>query len=70
MQIEGSIRSNLVAAISSARRHRDRLVHADTVNHWQRVADYARHVNRQPQGEALEDLLTQLDKELTRTKRA
>jgi len=70
MQIEGSIRSNLVAAISSARRHRGMPVHADTISHWQRLADYARHVSLQPDAEVFGDLLAELDKELNRTSRA
>jgi hypothetical protein len=67
VQIQGSIRTNLLAAISSARRHRGLPVHADTISHWRRLAAYARHVSVQPQAEVFGDLLAQLDEELTRT---
>jgi len=70
MQIQGSIRANLAAAISSARRHRGLPVHADTISHWQRLADYARRVSVQPQAEVFGDLLAELDKELTRGNQA
>ena len=70
MQIEGSIRSNLLAAIASARRHRGVSVHPNTIHHWQRLADYARRVSVQLQAEELGDLLAQLDRELGRTARA
>jgi hypothetical protein len=42
-------------------------VHADTISHWQRLADYARHVSLQPDAEVFGDLLAELDKELHRT---
>ena len=70
MQIQGSIRANLAAAISSARRHCGLPVHADTISHWQRLADYARRVSVQPQAEVFGDLLAELDKELTRGNQA
>lgn len=41
MRIEGSIRANLIAAVSSARRLRGRPVHGDTIAYWRRLLDYA-----------------------------
>jgi hypothetical protein len=68
MRIEGSVRSNLIAAVASARRWRGRAVHKDTVDHWRRLLDYGRLVNRQPCGEAVGDLVSELESELAQTK--
>lgn len=68
MRIEGSVRSNLLAALASARRWRGRPVHRDTVDHWRRLLDYGRLVHRQPCGEAVSDLVAELETELARTK--
>lgn len=64
MRIEGSVRANLMAAITSARRWRGRQVHEDTVQHWRRLVDYGRLVDRQPSGEAVGDLVSELEFEL------
>ena len=64
MQIEGSIRSNLVAAVASARRLRGQPVHRDTIKYWRQLLDYARKVSQQPQVEALGDLMADLEAEL------
>ncbi|WP_155265417.1 hypothetical protein [Sphingomonas segetis] len=64
MRIEGSVRSNLLAAIASARRLRGRPVHQDTVEHWRRLADHGRGGNGQPHGEMVGDLVAQLETEL------
>jgi len=64
MRIEGSVRSNLLAAVASARRLRGRAVHPDTVQHWQRLLDYGRLVHRQPCGESVDDLVAALEVEL------
>jgi len=68
MRIEGSVRSNLIAAVASARRWRGRRVHKDTVDHWQRLLDYGRSVHRQPCGEAVDELVADLEAELAHTK--
>lgn len=68
MRIEGSVRSNLIAAVASARRWRGRPVHKDTVDHWQRLLDYGRLVHRQPCGEAVGELVAKLEAELAHTK--
>jgi hypothetical protein len=68
MRIEGSVRSNLIAAVASARRWRGRPVHRDTVDHWQRLLDYGRLVHRQPCGEAVGELVAELETELAHTK--
>ena len=64
MRIEGSVRSNLIAAVASARRWRGSQVHKDTVDHWRRLVDYARTVERQPSGEAVSDLVAELETEI------
>lgn len=67
MRIEGSVRANLIAAIASARRWRGRPVHRDTVEHWHRLLDYGRDVSRRPFGEAVGDLVAELEMELAQT---
>ena len=42
MQLHGSIRDNLVAAVRSARRLREQPVHADTLKHWDDLLHHAR----------------------------
>ena len=68
MQIEGSVRSNLIAAVASARRWRGRQVHKDTFDHWRRLLDYGRLVERQPCGEAVADLVAELETEMAHIK--
>lgn len=68
MRIEGSVRSNLIAAVASARRWRGRPVHHDTVQHWQRLVEYGRLVHSQPSGECVDDLVAELEIELAQTK--
>ena len=68
MRIEGSLRSNLIAAVASARRWRGRPVHRDTVDHWRRLVDYGRLVERQPYGEVVGDLVAELDTEVVNVK--
>lgn len=68
MRIEGSVRSNLIAAVASARRWRGRPVHKDTVDHWSRLLDYGRLVDRQPCGEAVGDLVAELETEMVHIK--
>jgi len=64
MQIEGSVRANLIAAIASARRWKGRQVHADTLNHWRQVLDHGRRTAEQPYGEPVAELITELETEL------
>ena len=68
MRIEGTVRANLIAAVASARRWRGRPVHKDTVDHWRRLLEHGRLVHRQPFGEAVGDLVTQLETEIARIK--
>jgi hypothetical protein len=70
MLIEGSVRANMLAAIASARRWRGRPVHKDTVDHWRRLLDYGRQVSHQPIGEALGDVVAELEQELALTRSA
>jgi len=64
MKIEGSIRSNLMSAIVSARRWRGQPVHKDTINHWRGVLEYGRRVESGPLGEPVAELIEQLESEL------
>ena len=66
MRIEGSVRSNLIAAVASAKRWRGQSVHRDTVDHWKRLLEYGRLVGRQPLGEAVNDVLIELEDEIGR----
>jgi hypothetical protein len=60
MKLEGSVRSNILAAIASARRLRGRPVHADTVRHWSKVLEHARETTGEPLGELVGELEAQL----------
>lgn len=68
MRIEGSVRANLSAALASARRWRGRSVHKDTADHWRRLLDYGRLIERQPSGEAVGDLVRDLEIEIEHLK--
>lgn len=68
MRIEGSVRSNLLAAIANARRWRGHPVHKDTFDHWQRLLDYGRLIHCHPCGEVVDDLVAELEAELAQTK--
>ena len=62
MRIEGSVRSNLLAAIASARRWKGKPVHRDTIDHWRRLLDHGRSVSGH--GEPVGDLVAALELEL------
>lgn len=64
MKIEGSIRSNLISAINSARRWRGRSVHQDTINHWRGVLEHGRRAESGPLGEPVGELVSELENEL------
>lgn len=64
MKIEGSIRSNLISAINSARRWRGRPVHQDTISHWRGVLEHGRRAGTGPLGEPVAELVAQLESEL------
>jgi hypothetical protein len=66
MRIEGSLRSNLVAAVASARRLRGSPIHPDTVDHWRRLLDYGRLNSTQPLCEPVTELVAELECELAR----
>jgi len=67
MKIEGSIRSNLISAITSARRWRGCSVHQDTVAHWHAVLEHGRRAGQGPLGEPVADLVMELENELARS---
>lgn len=64
MRIEGTVRSNLLAAIASARRWRGQRVHNDTIDHWSGLVDLAGREAVQPSGECISDLVIQLEAEV------
>lgn len=64
MKIEGSVRSNLLSAISSARRWRGQPVHKDTVNHWRGVLEHGRQIGAGPLSEPVAELIAELEIEL------
>jgi hypothetical protein len=70
MKIEGSIRSNLMSAIVSARRWRGRPVHRDTLVFWQSVLDHGRRAVTGPLAEPVGELVAELEQELAQAKGA
>jgi hypothetical protein len=62
MKIEGSIRSNLISAITSVQRWEGRPVHKDTLTYWHAVLDHGRRSIGEPVGE----LVAQLERDLAR----
>ena len=66
MRIEGSLRSNLLAAIASVRRLRGARVHGDTKDYWLRLLEYGRLNSTQPLCEPVSDLVAELEIELAR----
>lgn len=68
MRIDGSVRSNLLSAISSARRWRGRAVHKDTIGHWQSVLEHGRRAGAGPLPEAVGELIAELEIELNRAR--
>jgi hypothetical protein len=62
VKIEGSIRSNLISAITSVRRWKGRPVHKDTLTYWHAVLDHGRRSIGEPVGE----LVAELESELVR----
>ena len=68
MRIEGSVRANIRAAIASAKRLRGRPVHKDTIEYWRQLLDYSRVVSLQSSGEAVTDLIAELEAELASVK--
>ena len=68
MKIDGSIRSNLLSAISSARRWRGRPVHRDTISHWHGVLEHGRRAGTSPLGEPVTELVAELELELSQAR--
>jgi hypothetical protein len=66
MRIEGSLRSNLIAAVSSARRLRGSPIHPDTIDHWRRLLEYGRLNSIQPLCEPVTEIVAELESELAR----
>jgi hypothetical protein len=50
MKIEGSVRSNLISAITSVRRWEGRPVHRDTLTYWHALLDHGRRSIGEPVG--------------------
>ena len=70
LRIEGTLRSNLVAAIASAKRWKGRPVHEDTLKHWTELLEYSQRVSSQPFSEAVADLNAELEIELSHARTA
>lgn len=67
MEIHGSIHSNLVAAVSSARRLRTHPVHADTLQYWGDLLHHARRelaADGYNEGHSLQQLVLELEEQL------
>jgi hypothetical protein len=64
MKIEGSLRANLVAAVASARRLKDRPVHDDTLQYWRELLEYARGPASETEAEPFGDLADELEAQL------
>jgi len=60
MKIEGSIRSNLISAITSVRRWEGRPVHNDTLTYWNALLDHGRRSIGEPVGELVDKLESEL----------
>jgi len=65
MKIEGSVRSNLLAAIASARRWRGKPVHNDTLRHWRMLAEYAVCIPVNSSEKSVSGLVAELEGELS-----
>ena len=66
MELHGSIESNLVAAVRSARRLRNHPVHADTLKHWEDLLSQARRDLAAGTGEntSMEPVIAELQNEI------
>jgi hypothetical protein len=69
MKFEGTIRANMLSAITSARRWRGRPVHRDTIAYWHAILDQGRRSNAGPLGTSLGELVAELEGELALTKK-
>lgn len=67
MKIQGSVRSNLISAITSARRWRGQPVHPETFAYWRAVLDCGRHSCAAPFGESVDELVAELENELAQS---
>jgi hypothetical protein len=63
-EIEGTVRANLRAALTSARRWRDRPVHPDTLCFWGQLIDHARREAAGADGDCLSELIAELESRL------
>ena len=69
MQLHGTIEGNLISAIRSANRLRDRPVHADTLKFWAELIKHARRELASSAAlprEALRRLVAELELEVAR----
>lgn len=67
MELHGSIETNLVAAVRSARRLRGHPIHADTLQHWTDLLHQARRqlaAELASETETLKQLVADLETEL------
>ena len=63
MDIHGSLASNLIAALASARRYRGHPVHSDTIVFWSDLLQHARalKVGGNEEASTIDPLLAELD---------
>lgn len=69
MQLHGSTEGNLIAALRSATRFRERPVHVDTITHWENLIHHARQElldSAALPSASLQRLLADLESELAR----
>lgn len=64
MEIEGSVRANLVAALASARRLSEQPVHEDTVSYWRELIAHARGAECGENSGSVADLASELETRL------
>ena len=68
VEIEGTIRANLLAAIASARRWKGREVHEDTLRHWDEIVQHARASGSDSGPDSIGELVAELETELASRK--
>jgi hypothetical protein len=65
VELHGSLVANLGSALDSARRHRGKPIHSDTLGFWQRLLAYSRScAATSPDPAAAQQLITSLETEL------
>ena len=63
MELHGTLSTNLIKAVQSARRLRGQRVHSDTLAYWRELLDCARR--DAGSSEPVQELIVELENELT-----